>query len=74
MPFFMGVRLKRSLSKKKQLSTVVNTFTSLVYKGEPICKYTLDRYVYGIDVDEDKQRITATDVNNDQPIIQFYFD
>ena len=43
-------------------------------QGEPICKYTLDRYIYGIDVDEDKQRITATDVNNDQPIIQFYFD
>lgn len=43
-------------------------------EGEPICKYTLDRYVNGIHVDEEKQLITATDVNNDQPIIQFSFD
>ena len=40
-------------------------------QGEPLCKYTLDRYIYGIHVDEEKQIITATDVNNDQPIVEF---
>ena len=40
-------------------------------QGEPLCKYTLDRYIYGIHVDEEKQIITATDVNNDQPIVVF---
>lgn len=41
--------------------------------GEPLCKYSLDRYVYGIHVDEEKKIITATDVNNDQPIVEFRF-
>lgn len=40
-------------------------------QGEPLCKYTLDRYIYGIHVDEEKKIITATDVNNDQPIVTF---
>lgn len=40
-------------------------------QGEPLCKYTLDRYIYGIHVDEEKKIITATDVNNDQPIVEF---
>lgn len=40
-------------------------------QGEPLCKYTLNRYIYGIHVDEEKKIITATDVNNDQPIVEF---
>lgn len=40
-------------------------------QGEPLCKYTLDRYIYGIHVDEEKKIITATDVNSDQPIVEF---
>lgn len=40
-------------------------------KGEPLCKYVLDRYIYGIYVDEATKTIVATDVNNDQPIVQF---
>lgn len=42
-------------------------------KGEPLCKYVLDHYVYGIWVDEATKTIMATDVNNDQPIVRFYF-
>lgn len=42
-------------------------------KGEPRCKYLLDHYVYGIWVDESTKTIMATDVNNDQPIVEFYF-
>lgn len=40
-------------------------------KGAPVCKYLLDRYVNGLYVDEAAQRIYATDVNNDQPLVYF---
>jgi len=36
-------------------------------------KYTLDRYITGFHVDERNKTITATDVNNDQPIVEFRF-
>ena len=42
-------------------------------KGEPLCKYVLDHYIYGIWVDEVTKTIMATDVNNDQPILKFSF-
>lgn len=42
--------------------------------GEPLCKYVLDHYIYGICVDEATKTIIATDVNNDQPIVKFHFD
>ena len=42
--------------------------------GEPLCKYILDHYIYGIWVDETTRTIIATDVNNDQPIVKYRFD
>ena len=42
-------------------------------KGEPMCKYVLDHYIYGIWVDEATKTIMATDVNSDQPILKFNF-
>lgn len=42
-------------------------------KGDPTYKYVLDHYIYGIWVDEDTKTIIATDLNNDQPIVKFYF-
>lgn len=39
--------------------------------GTPVCKYILDRAIYGIDVNEQTGIITATDVNNDESIAQF---
>lgn len=39
--------------------------------GEPLRKYILDRYIYGIHVDEERKIITATDVNSNQPIVEF---
>ena len=42
-------------------------------EGEPMCKYILDHYIYGIWVDEATKTIVATDVNNDQPILKFSF-
>ncbi|MCI1682548.1 MAG: TolB-like 6-bladed beta-propeller domain-containing protein [Bacteroides sp.] len=40
-------------------------------QGKPLRKYTLDRYVYGIYVDERRGVIMATDVNSDEPIVEF---
>lgn len=40
-------------------------------KGNPVRKYTLDRAVYGIDVDEAAGTILATDVNSDEPIVRY---
>ena len=40
-------------------------------KGEPLCKYVLDHFVYGISVNEQKGTILATDVNKDEPIIEY---
>lgn len=42
-------------------------------KGEPLCKYILDHYIYGIWVDEATKTIITTDINNDQPIVKFSF-
>lgn len=40
-------------------------------QGEPVCKYVLDHYVYGISVNEQKEAILATDVNKDEPIVKY---
>ena len=40
-------------------------------KGEPLCKYVLDHYIYGISVDEEQGIILVTDVNKDEPIIEY---
>lgn len=40
-------------------------------EGNPVCKYTLDRAIYGIHVDEKANRIIATNVNSDNPIVEF---
>ena len=37
----------------------------------PVKKYTLDRPIYGIDINEQTNTITATEVNSNNPIIQF---
>ncbi len=44
------------------------------FQGNPVIKYTLDRAIYGIHVDEDNNIIYATDVNSDEPIVQIKFD
>lgn len=40
-------------------------------KGEPLCKYVLDHYIYGISVNEQEGTIITTDVNKDEPIIEY---
>lgn len=40
-------------------------------KGEPLRKYVLDHYIYGISVNEERGIILATDVNKDEPIMKY---
>ena len=40
-------------------------------EGKPLRKYVLDHYIHGISVDEQKGIIIATDVNKDEPIIEY---
>lgn len=39
--------------------------------GQPVCRFVLDRAVYGIDVDEENGVIWATDVNSEEQIIKY---
>ena len=39
--------------------------------GEPLGKYELDHVIYGMFVDEQCRTIVATDVNRDEPIVDF---
>ena len=40
-------------------------------EAKPLRKYVLDHYVHGISVDEQKSIIIATDVNKDEPILEY---
>lgn len=42
------------------------------HKGNPVNKYTLDHAIYGINVNEETNTIIATDVNSDNPIIEYH--
>lgn len=37
----------------------------------PLRKYILDHYIYGISVDEQRGVIYVTDVNRDEPILEY---
>lgn len=39
--------------------------------GEPLYKYTLDQFIYGIDVDENTKEIYTLNVNSDQPVVKY---
>ena len=40
-------------------------------QGRPVKKYILDRPIHGFDINEQTNTIVATDVNSDNPIIEF---
>ncbi len=40
-------------------------------KGEPLVRYTLDRYIYGMEVNEETKEIYAVDVNSNLPVVKF---
>lgn len=39
--------------------------------GDPLYKYTLDHFIYGIDVNERTREIYAVDVNSNQPVVKY---
>ncbi|MCC8172463.1 MAG: TolB-like 6-bladed beta-propeller domain-containing protein, partial [Parabacteroides sp.] len=42
-------------------------------QGNPLRKYVLDRFIYGIAVDEKARTFTAVEVNSDTPVVRFAF-
>ena len=40
-------------------------------KGEPLVRYTLDRYIYGMVVNEETKELYAVDVNSNLPVVKF---
>ena len=40
-------------------------------EGDPLYKYTLDHFIYGIDVNERTREIYAVDVNSNQPVVKY---
>ncbi len=68
---FHGLSFKETAQQKRQVIDGGQFIYVFSLKGEPICKYVLDRFIYGITVDEEQGIIKATDVNSDQPIVTF---
>lgn len=70
---FSGTTFKEMVRQNGRLPDGGKYIYVFDLKGEPLCKYVLDHYIYGIWVDETTKTILATDVNNDQPIVKFRF-
>ena len=70
---FHGTSFKEIARQSGRLSDGGKYIYVFSLKGEPLCKYVLDHYIYGIWVDEATKTIMATDVNSDQPILKFSF-
>ena len=70
---FHGTSFKEIARQSGRLSDGGKYIYVFSLKGEPLCRYVLDHYIYGIWVDEATKTIIATDVNNDEPILKFNF-
>lgn len=71
---FNGISFKDKIEAYKrgeELDDGCKTIYVFDLKGKPVRKYMLDRLVHGIHVDETQGIITATDINQDDPIVQF---
>lgn len=71
---FQGVRFKDKLASYQQGKKPEDGGRYIYVfdlKGNPIQKYTLDKPIYGIDVDEKTKTIIATCVESDEPIMEF---
>lgn len=63
--------IRQSLQKGINLEDGGRYIYVFDHEGNPVNKYTLDHAIYGIDVDEDTGTLLATDVNSDNPLIEF---
>lgn len=70
---FHGTTFKEIVKQNGRLPDGGKYIYVFSLKGEPLCKYVLDHYIYGIWVDEVTKTIIATDVNNNQPIVRFQY-
>ena len=71
---FQGVKFKEMLAAY-QRGKEPEDGSRFIYvfdlQGNPVQKYTLDRAIYGIDINEKTNTIVATEVESDDPIIEF---
>ena len=63
--------IKRALQNGERIEDGGRFIYVFNLNGTLIRKYILDRAIYGIDINEKTNTITATDVNSNAPIIQF---
>lgn len=71
---FQGHAFKDIMQKAQQGINLPNGGQNIYVfslEGKPLRKYMLDHYIHGISVDEQKGIIIATDVNKDEPIIEY---
>lgn len=68
---FQGHSFKEMMKQRESIVDGGQYIYVFSLTGEPVCKYTLDRHIHGIYVDEKSNRVFATDVNHDQPIVYF---
>lgn len=71
---FQGIKFKDKLAAYQQ-GKEPEDGSRFIYvfdlEGNPIQKYILDHAIYGIDINEDTGTIVATEVESDDPIIEF---
>ena len=73
---FQGHAFKDIMQKAKQGINLPDGGQNIYVfslEGKPLRKYALDHYIHGISVDEQKGIIIATDVNKDEPIIEYRY-
>lgn len=63
--------LSRSMQQGVKLPDGGEQIYVFSLSGEPLKRYLLDHFVYGISVNEQQGTILATDVNQDEPIIRY---
>lgn len=71
---FEGINIKDKLAayQRREQSENGGRFIYVFdLQGNPVQKYTLDRAIYGIDVNEQTNTIIATEVESDDPIVEF---
>ncbi len=62
----------KEIAKQRQPITDGGRFIYVFsLEGEPLVKYTLDRFIYGIDVNEETKELYAVDVNSNLPVVKF---
>lgn len=71
---FHGIKFKDMLAadqQGKELEDGGRFIYVFDLQGNPVQKYTLDHAIYGFDINEETNTIVATEVQSDDPIIEF---